>query len=1046
MATFEQFRSTFPENNNQKGERFEVFLAEWMFKNHPSFSSQFKKVWRFSDWPNAWSDQDLGTDLIAEDQHGKICAIQAKFYTETSSIPKSHIDSFLSDSNRPEVDYRLLIATTDGLGRNAIKTIEGQEKEVQSFLLRNFLEPFDWPESLDSLETYEPRKPFRPRPHQQAAIDDVCRRINGRGQLLMACGTGKTLTGQRIAEKLKSECTLVLLPSLLLLSKTVAEWASESESNFVYLPVCSDSSATSKTDEATLVKAELCFRATTNPLEIAQFLKRPQRKVIFSTYQSSPQIAEAFRSHSLKPFDLIIADEAHRCAGKVSSDHSTVLNEDLIPATNRLFMTATPRMYTSSVKKRAKDGEVEIASMDDESRFGPVLHHLTFGQAIANDPPLLTDYRVLIVGVNDEMCKQMVDERVFVTTDGGLQDNAKSLAIQLGLSKAIKDYDLKRVISFHSRVNYAKNFASSFKKLQADLKPHCRPSGIISYSHVSGAMPTSERAKELRALGALENEDRYIVGNARCLSEGVDVPALDGVAFVDPRRSEIDIIQAVGRAIRLSEGKETGTIVIPVFLSDEEDPDQVLSSSEFDQVWKVVTALRSHDESLGEMLDQFRVGLGRKQRVSFKNTRIVFDVPKRISDEFVEAFETKLVKTTTASWEQWFGLLLEYQAKFGDCLVPVAFTHQRLNLGKWVSHQRTKKETLPKEKIRRLDDLGFVWDPVEQQWEDNFKVLVAYKAEFGDCLVPFASTHQRLKLGAWVGHQRKIKETLPAEKIRRLDDLGFEWDPLEKQWEDNFTALVAYKAAFGDCLVPARVTHQGLKLGIWVATLRTKKETLPEEKIRRLDDVGFVWDPLEKRWEDNFKALVAYKAEFGDCLVPDKFTYQDLKLGIWVVNQRTKKERLSAEKIRRLDDVGFVWDPLEKRWEDNFKALVAYKAEFGDCLVPGGVTYQGSKLGNWVSNLRAKNIKRLSPEKIRRLDDLGFEWDPLEKQWEDNFKALVAYKAEFGDCLVPAKLTHQRLKLGSWVWRQRKIKETLPAEKIRRLDDLGFVWHIRSRT
>lgn len=280
MATFEKFRSTFPENSNEKGEAFEVFLAEWMFKNHPSLASQFKKVWRFSDWPNAWSHQDLGTDLIAEDQHGKICAIQAKFYKETSSIPKSHIDSFLSDSNRPEVDYRLLIATTDGLGSNAIKTIEGQEKEVQSFLLHNFLEPFDWPESLDSLETYKPRKPHKPRPHQQAAIDDVCKHINGRGQLLMACGTGKTLTGQRISEKLKSECTLVLLPSLLLLSKTVADWVSESESDFAYLPVCSDSSATKKTDEAALTNSELCFRATTNSTEIAQFLQRPERKVI----------------------------------------------------------------------------------------------------------------------------------------------------------------------------------------------------------------------------------------------------------------------------------------------------------------------------------------------------------------------------------------------------------------------------------------------------------------------------------------------------------------------------------------------------------------------------------------------------------------------------------------------------------------------------------------------------------------------------------------------------------------------------------------------
>jgi len=416
MATFEQFRSTFPEDNNEKGEAFEVFLAEWLFKNHPLLSSEYKKIWRFSDWPKAWSSTDIGTDLIAENQHGKICAIQAKFYKETSTIPKRDIDSFLSDTNRAEVDFRLLVATTDGLGKNASNAIEGQEKPVHSFTLKDFLEPFDWPESLESLQEYQPRKPHQPRPHQIAAIDEVTSKIESRGQLLMACGTGKTLTGQRIAEKLEAQSTLVLLPSLLLLSKTVKDWVSEREQDFIFLPVCSDKSVTKQTDEIAVNDSELCFRSTTDAKEIAEFLKRPENKVIFSTYQSSPQIAEAFEQYDLAPFDLILADEAHRCAGKISKEYSTVLSENLIPAHKRLFMTATPRMYTSRIKKKAKDAEIEIASMDDESVFGPVLHHLTFGQAIANDPPLLTDYRVLVVGVNDEMAKQMVEERAFIKT------------------------------------------------------------------------------------------------------------------------------------------------------------------------------------------------------------------------------------------------------------------------------------------------------------------------------------------------------------------------------------------------------------------------------------------------------------------------------------------------------------------------------------------------------------------------------------------------------------------------------------------------------
>ena len=273
----------------------------------------------------------------------------------------------------------------------------------------------------------------------------------------MACGTGKTLTAQRIAEKLDSKTTLVLIPSLLLLSKTVLDWLTEKEKNhnFSFLPVCSDQRVLrgkGTEDQIELSVSELNVKPTTDPSEIAEFLKGDGKKVIFSTYQSSTQIVAAYNQHKLKPFDLIIADEAHRCAGKVSSDYGTVLSEDLLPAKNRIFMTATPRIYKAHIRKKAEENEIEIASMDDESVFGPVLHHLTFGQAIANDPPLLTDYRVVVVGVNEETYKEMVEDRTLIKTETGIKDDARSLATQVGLAKAVKKYDLKRVISFHSRI------------------------------------------------------------------------------------------------------------------------------------------------------------------------------------------------------------------------------------------------------------------------------------------------------------------------------------------------------------------------------------------------------------------------------------------------------------------------------------------------------------------------------------------------------------------------------------------------------------------
>ncbi len=1052
MATFTEFRNSFPESSNEKGERFEIFLSEWMFKHHPALSSQYKKVWRFSEWPGAWSQKDLGTDLIAEDQHGKICAIQAKFYKEKNSIPKSHIDSFLSDSNREGVDYRLLIATTDNLGPNARKTIEGQEKEVQTFLLHHFLEPFEWPESIDSLEDYQPRQPHQPRPHQQAAIDDVCAKIEGRGQLLMACGTGKTLTGQRITEALESQTTLVLLPSLLLLSKTVADWVSEKEKDFIYLPVCSDKSVTKKTDEISLNNSELCFRSTTDSTEIARFLKRSERKVVFSTYQSSPQIAEAFKTESLKPFDLIIADEAHRCAGKVSSDYGTVLSENLIPAEKRLFMTATPRTYSSRLKQNAMDAEVQVASMDDEQVFGPVLHHLTFGQAIESDPPLLTDYRVVVVGVNDALVREQVEERAFVKTESGLEDDARSLAIQIGLSKAIKDFDLKRVISFHGRVNYASEFASSFKRLQDDLKSDSKPTGKIEYGYVSGSMPTSQRTRELRALAELANEDRYIVGNARCLSEGVDVPALDGVAFVDPKRSEIDIVQAVGRAMRLAEGKSFGTIIIPVFISDEEDPDEALSNSEFDQVWKVVNALRAHDESLGEKLDDMRRQLGRKQGVSFRGSKLTLDLPTTVGEEFLEALECRLVQTCSSSWEECFGALTEFYSQYGHTDVPQKLEIGDIKLGQWVVIQRTayRERTLSQERISRLDAANFIWNSNDQKWYQGFASLQQFRDTHGDCLVPIDFILHDFHLGRWVNKQRSQRANLSSDRLRLLDSVNFIWDVSDLRWNEGFDHLIRYKERVGDCLVPESFSDGNYDLGRWVGKQRQTKKRgkLSDDRIAKLDQLGFIWDVNDFRWSTHFSALTEYKSRYGDCSVNPKYVVNGIELGKWVNRQRSNRKlgRMSADQIEKIDSLGFDWDPVtDDPWDARYQALSEYHSIHGNCRVAQGQIFNGVSLGQWVSVLRQhyKNSK-LSSSHIEQLESLGFEWEIKDDLWVENYEALKDFKIKNGHCMVPKDYEVEGRKLGQWVMYQRSSrgKSINSQDRMQKLRELGFIFDV----
>jgi predicted helicase len=381
--------------------------------------------------------------------------------------------------------------------------------------------------------------------------------------MIMACGTGKTLTALFIAQRLAAKRTLVLVPSLSLLTDTLREWTANAE-DFDFLPVCSDDTVTGP-DAAVSTTADLGFPVTTDPTDIAAFLRRRSGlQVVFATYQSSPRIADAFRMGRVPAFDLVIADEAHRCAGRVSSDFATVLDADAIPARRQLFMTATPRFFTGRVVQEAMEADFEVASMDDESRFGPVFHRLGFAEAIERE--LLTDYQVVVVGVDDATYLDWAQRSRFVTIDGTKVTDARTLAGQIGLAKAMRRYDLRRTISFHSRVSGARKFASSMLPLVAWMPVQQRPRGQLWSKYASGEMSAGDRSVLLDHLRYLDDQERGLLANARCLGEGIDVPALDGVAFIDPRRSEVDIVQAMGRAIRLAEDKKVGTVVIPVFI------------------------------------------------------------------------------------------------------------------------------------------------------------------------------------------------------------------------------------------------------------------------------------------------------------------------------------------------------------------------------------------------------------------------------------------------------------------------------------------------
>ena len=761
-------------NQADPGEAFEKLFCKWFLENDPYWKTQVKQVWLWDGWPGRWG-RDKGIDLIFKHKNGETWAVQAKSYKEEYSITKTDIDKFLSESNRPRIHKRLLMATTNRLGPNAIEVMDGQEKMVVRFLLDDFKKSgLKYPSTISQLNKPPEKVQLEIRPYQQEAIAAV---VNGlksddRGQLIMACGTGKTLVTLWVKERLESKTTLVLLPSLNLLAQTLQEWTRNANTSFEVLNVCSDSTVGKRERSEDLEVTEAPFDVTSDVSVISKFLQLQAPKVIFCTYQSADLIATAQNQHVI---DLMICDEAHRCAGSAASPFTMVLDNNVLKANRRLFATATTRIFSPQVSGAAEERGDVIYGMDDEEVFGPVFYSYSFGQAITEG--WLSDYQVAIVGVDDPTVMQYIQDRKLQRLSSGEIVNSEELAGIIGVLKATADYDLRRIISFHSRVKAAKDFAQDYLEILKEIDPSKTPSGTFGADYVDGTMPAYTRKRKIQNLKDLQHSDRSLLANARCLSEGVDVPALDGIAFISPKGSQIDIIQAVGRALRHSGSKTKSTIIIPVFLQAGENPEEIIDKGIFKPVGDVLRALRTHDNELAEELDMYRFSLGRRSGRSRGQTlkKVVIDLPISFDKHFEDAIQTKLVELSTPSWEFWYGKLLAYFDANGTVLVPESYrTSDDYKLGFWVSNQRSRRRRLSEEQIERLDQLGFVWSPNEEAWEQGYRALEDYVEENGSVLVPQRYQNSGgFNLGGWVANQRQVKGKLLEDQIERLDQLGF---------------------------------------------------------------------------------------------------------------------------------------------------------------------------------------------------------------------------------------------------------------------------------
>ncbi|WP_370152091.1 DEAD/DEAH box helicase [Ferrovibrio sp.] len=628
----------------EKGTYFER-LAVHFIKHDPGMTQEYEDAWLFSDWAKEHGKQfgldgrDTGIDAVAKirDEDG-FCAIQCKFYREGYRIQKGDINSFLSSSRIRPFTRGLIIDTTGAPWSEHAEAMLGP-LDIQRIGLDRLEEsPIDWAIWFETGEArVTPRKTIKP--HQIDALNAVRAGLaeQDRGKLIMACGTGKTYTGLKIAEDQVGTggYVLVLVPSLALMSQTIREWTIDSSTPLRSFAVCSDTQVgkrrKSKDDLAEVDVHDLDYPATTSAVKLASRAHRPapeRMTVVFATYQSIQVISDAQKQHGLNAFDLIICDEAHRTTGAtLAGDNESafvkVHNQDFIAGKKRLYMTATPRVFGDAIKAKANEVSAVLASMDDEALYGQTLFTRGFGWAVENR--LLTDYKVLVLAVDEAMVSASVQNRLAEGSELKLDDATKIIGcykalVKSGLTEELTDDSgpMRRALAFAKDIKSSKliqdEFAAVVREYIASDEGKealgSAPPLACELRHVDGTMGAKERTSLLDWLKAENDDACRILTNARCLSEGVDVPALDAVLFMHPRKSQVDVVQSVGRVMRRADGKRMGYVILPIGVPANKTPEEALNDNErYRVVWQILNALRSHDERFDAMINKADLGV-----------------------------------------------------------------------------------------------------------------------------------------------------------------------------------------------------------------------------------------------------------------------------------------------------------------------------------------------------------------------------------------------------------------------------------------------------
>lgn len=651
MATFDQLVEQIDSNldkQRDRGTAFEKMVVAYL-KNEPTYKQKFSDVWMLSDVPEEYGipKKDLGVDIVARDYAGNLTAVQAKYYK--GKVGKDTINSFVAEAGKDYYSAGMLVSSTDEWNRNAEAALENNTKPITRIGLSQLRRAnFDWQKfSFAKENNLSGKKEKKLRYYQKDAIANSLKyfKEHDRGKLIMAPGTGKTFTSLKIAEALMKDQgktnfnILYLVPSIQLLSQTLFNWNSDvsDDIHMTSFSVVSDRKANQKkkNSDDDLGAKDVGFEPTTNVEELMGNYDQVKKldlgqnmTVVFSTYQSIDVLHKA-QEAGYPEFDLIIADEAHRTTGanKLGEDSAftEVHSNKNVKGKLRLYQTATPKIYDQNAKRKAEENSIVVSSMDDKEKYGEEIYRLGFGEAVARG--YLTDYKVTVLAVsesyiNKDMQKMMAaDNQLKVDDIGKIIGVWNAMVKRNGVTGEIAGAPMKRAIAFTDTIKHSKIISNEFETVVNEyLDTQSNESFSVDVHHVDGGLNALEKEEELDWLAddSIEDNHARVLSNVRFLTEGIDVPNLDGIIFFSPKKSQVDIVQAVGRIMRRVEGKEYGYIILPVVVADGVDPKDALDNDKkYKQVWQVLNALRSTDERFDAEVNHLDLNKKKDGRINF---------------------------------------------------------------------------------------------------------------------------------------------------------------------------------------------------------------------------------------------------------------------------------------------------------------------------------------------------------------------------------------------------------------------------------------------